>query len=183
MPDNPEKPFARSYWVVPNKLLAGSYPGSRDQRERLEKLDGLLRCGLRYVINLMEEDEKDRSGEDFLAYEPTLQELAREMGVEVCCERHPIRDGGVPSRETMIAILNNIDGAISHGRPVYVHCWGGVGRTGTVVGCYLARHGMATGLDCLDQIRKLRRNDPTYYRTSPETDQQRKFTLSWQGGK
>ena len=27
------------------------------------------------------------------------------------------------------------------GRKVYVHCWGGVGRTGTVVGCYLVRQG------------------------------------------
>src|SRR3712207_6971239 len=24
----------------------------------------------------------------------------------------------------------------------YVHCWGGIGRTGTVVGCYLVEHGM-----------------------------------------
>jgi len=179
MPDNPEKPFARSYWVVPNKLLAGSYPGSRDQRERLEKLDGLLRCGLRYVINLMEEDEKDHSGEDFVSYEATLRELATGMGVDVKCKRYPIRDGGVPSKETMIAILNDIDTAVSQGIPVYVHCWGGVGRTGTVVGCYLARHGMATGLDCLDQIRKLRRNDPTVYRISPETPRQREMVTSW----
>lgn len=56
MPDNPEKPFARSYWVVPHKLLAGSYPGSRDRAESLEKLERLLKCGVRYVINLMEED-------------------------------------------------------------------------------------------------------------------------------
>ena len=30
---------------------------------------------------------------------------------------------------------------------MYVHCWGGIGRTGTVVGCLLA----ADGMDC-DQL-------------------------------
>jgi len=182
MPDHPEKPFPRSYWVVPHKLLAGSYPGSRDQSEALEKLEGLIRCGVGHVINLMEADEKDRSGEDFITYEGTLTNLAKGIGVEVNCKRHPIRDGEVPSTEMMIAILHDIDAAISQGRPVYVHCWGGVGRTGTVVGCYLARHGLATGQDCLDRIRQLRRNDPTVHRSSPETEEQRQLLLSWQRG-
>ena len=35
--------------------------------------------------------------------------------------------------------------------PVYVHCWGGIGRTGTVVGCWLVRHGM-TGDEALAEF-------------------------------
>ena len=42
-------------------------------------------------------------------------------------------------------ILDEIDGAILNGKTVYVHCLGGIGRTGTVVGCYLVRHGIAAG--------------------------------------
>ena len=34
----------------------------------------------------------------------------------------------------MNRILNEIDSSLSADRPVYVHCWGGKGRTGAVVG-------------------------------------------------
>ncbi|MBA3406233.1 MAG: dual specificity protein phosphatase family protein [Gemmatimonadaceae bacterium] len=37
------------------------------------------------------------------------------------------------------------------GHSIYVHCWGGVGRTGTVVGCYIVRHGR-TGDDALGEV-------------------------------
>ncbi|MFZ5949388.1 MAG: fused DSP-PTPase phosphatase/NAD kinase-like protein [Candidatus Rifleibacteriota bacterium] len=37
------------------------------------------------------------------------------------------------------------------GKPVYVHCWGGLGRTGVVVGCWSRRHGEAEPLAKLDQ--------------------------------
>ena len=36
--------------------------------------------------------------------------------------------------ELMTAILNAIDESMTAGKPVYVHCWGGAGRTGTVIG-------------------------------------------------
>jgi hypothetical protein len=56
--------------------------------------------------------------------------------------RCTIVDFGVPSPQEMTAILDVLDAALAAGRVVYLHCWGGVGRTGTVVGCYLVRHGM-----------------------------------------
>jgi protein-tyrosine phosphatase len=77
-------------------------------------------------------------------------------------------------------ILDEIDTAISQNKSVYVHCWGGKGRTGTVVGCYLARHGYAQGQAVLDLIEKLRYNDPEVSRPSPETRQQREMVTTWQ---
>jgi hypothetical protein len=64
-------------------------------------------------------------------------------------------------------------------RPVYVHCWGGKGRTGTVVGCYLVRHGIAEGEAALKAIQKMRRNDPKAHEPSPETREQCDFVLRW----
>ena len=52
-------PFARSYWVVPGKLLAGYYPGDLDTSKMEKKLKGLLQAGIKYVINLMEENEQN----------------------------------------------------------------------------------------------------------------------------
>ena len=65
------------------------------------------------------------------------------------------------------------------GRPVYVHCLGGLGRTGTIVGCYLARHGIAAGRNVIKMIRDLRRNTLTQHLNSPETNQQIDLVESW----
>ena len=53
------KPFDRSYWVVPGKLLAGCYPGDKNREIAKKKLQGLIDCGIRLVVNLMEESELD----------------------------------------------------------------------------------------------------------------------------
>jgi hypothetical protein len=52
-----EVPFNRSYWVVPGKLLAGGYPGSRDPIEEERNLKGLIQAEIRHVISLLEADK------------------------------------------------------------------------------------------------------------------------------
>ncbi len=137
-------PFERSYWVVPGRLLAGAYPGSEQPDEATEKLQRLLGVGVSHVINLTECLEANYSGVPLANYTFVLSYLAGAEGIPLVCRRHPIKDLSVPSVATMKAILDEIDEAVAAGRTVYVHCWGGRGRCGTVVGCYLARHGLAT---------------------------------------
>jgi hypothetical protein len=174
-----KKPFDRCYWIVPNKFLAGAYPGSKDPQEAQEKVSGLVTCGIRHVINLMEEDETNYGNERFIPYEKLLGTVSPTLRVAVAVTRYPIRDLNVPSEKEMIQILNTIDDSIAGALPVYVHCWGGVGRTGTVVGCYLMRHGLAARDDVLDRISVLRRDEVTAYRSSPETLDQRLMVQFW----
>jgi protein tyrosine phosphatase len=176
-----QKPFDRSYWVVPDKFLAGAYPGSKDSQEAREKVSGLINCGIRRIINLMEEHETNYASERFVSYEGVLRAVSDGFGVTVKVTRHPIKDLHVPSAREMIQILDSIDQSLAEGLPVYVHCWGGVGRTGTVVGCYLIRHGMAAQTDVLDRIAALRRED-TAYPQSPETLEQRRMVQNWRVG-
>jgi protein tyrosine/serine phosphatase len=172
-------PFERSYWVEQGKFLAGCYPGDKNPKEAQAKLEGLLASGIRVVVNLMEEDELGHNGESFVQYEKTLQQIAKNAGTEVDCSRMPIQDLNTPQAEFMVELLDCIDQAISENKPVFVHCWGGKGRTGTVVGCYLARHGKASGQDVLLKINELRKNDPTYHQRSPETERQRDMVKNW----
>jgi len=49
---------------------------------------------------------------------------------------------------------------------VYVHCWAGRGRTGTVVGCYLKRHGIAEDTNVIQEL-ALATRYPQRKETSP----------------
>jgi hypothetical protein len=175
-------PFERSYWVVPGRLLAGYYPGDLNPAEAQRKLRGLLNAGIRHVVNLMEENERDMRGNLFIPYGELFQQFGREVGWNVTCVRMPIRDLDVPSPAVMCDILDHIDNTLSRNIPIYIHCLGGKGRTGTVVGCYLARHGIAVGRHALDRIRELRRNHPDAQVASPETEEQRNFVMQWKKG-
>lgn len=172
-------PFPRSYWVIPGHLLAGAYPGAKDPAEAAAKLAAMFDAGIRTTINLMEADERDHTGKPFADYSGIFQGIAAAHGERVACERFPIPDLGVPDAEGMRRILDAIDASLEVHQPVYVHCWGGIGRTGTVVGCFLVRHGLADGDTAIDRIRRLRQRDSHKHQPSPETPEQAAFVKSW----
>jgi predicted protein tyrosine phosphatase len=165
------RPFPRSYWVIPERFLAGEYPGSLLLQEAHNKITNLLNLGIDTFIDLTQYDHLE-------PYTPILKPLAVRMGRQFEYHKLGFRDLSVPSRRDMKKILDTIDEAMTSGHNVYVHCWGGIGRTGTVVGCYLARHGI-TGQDALEEIERMRVMVPSS-RRSPETDEQRKMVLDWQ---
>lgn len=172
-------PFARSYWVAPGQLLAGFYPGDRDPAVALAKVSALLDCGVTHIVNLMEASEGDHAGRPFQPYEPDYLRLASERGLPAAWTRRPIRDLWVPSQVQMVATLDLIDHAIAQGGCVYVHCWGGKGRTGTTIGCWLARHGET---ESLARLRQLTAHAWDHFPRVPETDQQQAFVQKWRLG-
>ena len=162
-----------SYWVLFDKLLAGENPVRFDEEITRRRLDVLLEAGFDTFIDLTESDELP-------TYLTLLKQEAEATHRRADYHRFPIADRGLPARAEMIAVLDALDQAISNGHKVYLHCWGGVGRTGTAVGCYLVRHGR-TGQQAVDQIAAWWQDIPKrrVYPRSPETDEQVNFILDW----
>lgn len=178
-----ETPFARSYWVVSRLFLAGYYPGDMNAGGYPANLNQLVKCGIRFIVNLMEDLEVDHTGRIYEPYMRQLAHITEEAGVQVKYIQIPIKDLSIPSQDEMRNILDIIDNAISQQIPVYVHCLGGLGRTGTVVGCFLARHGIASGDEVLTKIKELRQVEALSEQLSPQTTIQRQFVSLWRRGK
>ena len=58
-------------------------------------------------------------------------------------------------------------------------CWGGKGRTGTVIGCYLARHGLAVGEAALIRLNEITKAALFDFGTVPQTITQGTFVRNW----
>lgn len=176
---NSDPPLARTYWVVEGKFLAGAYPGHADAVKHLQRVEGLFNAGMRTFISLMEKHESNNDGQPFRPYAESLTLLAPATE-RVDTLRFPIPDTRIPSPLQMTDILDAIDESVADSRPVFLHCFGGIGRTGTVVCCWLLRHGYATVGNVFEVLRKLRKADrerATW--NSPENDEQRSFVLDW----
>ncbi|MEI8212170.1 MAG: dual specificity protein phosphatase family protein [Planctomycetota bacterium] len=177
-------PLPRSYWVVDRMFLAGAYAGRAEPRAHKERLSGLFNAGARTFVSLMEEDETNNDGIPFVPYEGLLQQIASEANEQVDCVRFPIVDRHIATNAKMRDILDTIDRSIENNRPVYVHCFGGIGRTGTVVCCWLLRHGHASRDNVFEVLTELRRADTERaWRDAPENNTQRQFVLNWPEGR
>ena len=81
-----------------------------------------------------------------------MTKLAVERGIVVRYLCFSIADVDVPTPETLEAALTALDKAVAAGGKAVVHCWGGVGRIGTVIGCYLVRHHHMNGPHALSHL-------------------------------
>lgn len=166
----------KCYWVESGKFLAGEYPRNLDEESSLEKIAALKDAGVGLFIDLTEEREKSYRTPTPLA--PYAQWVAPARHV-----RFPIPDHEPPvTPEQAAAILDAIDDCIAFEKVAYVHCQGGVGRTGAVVGCWLARR-LGSGQEALDRLQELWASNPKYYRDgvdcSPRQDSQIEYILTW----
>jgi ADP-ribosylglycohydrolase len=167
-------PLPNSYWVEPGRLLGGEYPGSPSRADSVERLRRLLAAGVTYFIDLTEPGELP-------PYEQWLPSEARPGRAQVIYARKPIPDHSVPGApEIMSEILTYLDRALAAGHCVYLHCRAGVGRTGTVLGCYLVHRGR-TPDEALRHLNELwRANERSQaWPSTPETDHQVDYIRNW----
>lgn len=120
------RPLYQSYYLNTRNIFAGEYPGDKYGEKAEKKINQMVHFGVRHFIDLTEEGE----------LRPYFQLLPQGCTYK----RFPIRDVDVPeSVEGVGRLIYHIQELSQRDDGyVYIHCWGGVGRTGTIVGCYLA---------------------------------------------
>lgn len=165
-------PISDSYWLVPGRLLAGEYPGAKTKNDARKKLRSFLDAGVDFFLDLTEEEE------GLEPYAPLLQDEATARDRKVVYQRLPIPDMDAPSTERMLEIQQTIEAALDAGRTVYVHCLGGLGRTGTVLGCYLVEHEVSVA-EAFAEIQRRRRWTTSGWKKSPQTPAQVDFVKTW----
>jgi len=165
-------PIPESYWVEEGRFLAGEHAGGFSDESTRMRMKAFLQTGINVFVDLTQPGELP-------PYGTILKEEAQKIGLKGIHQRFAIYDHSIPSKGMMKDILDLIDTSIEDGSGVYVHCWGGVGRTGTVVGCYLIRHGLSPE-KALERVHDLFMTRPqTYFTTSPETREQTGFVRNW----
>ncbi|MBQ4632166.1 MAG: ADP-ribosylglycohydrolase family protein [Prevotella sp.] len=159
------RPLHQSYEVWGKGIIyAGEYPGDKNGEIAKQKIARMYHFGIRHFIDLTEEGE--------------LRPYNHLLPCETTYTRFPITDCGAPKNiESVQRLLLRIEELKKMDGYVYVHCWGGVGRTGTIIACYLAQNWDEPDLNKTLEV--LRRNftkmPKSAYRETPETKEQIDF--------
>jgi ADP-ribosyl-[dinitrogen reductase] hydrolase len=152
--------FVHAWWVQSDQLLAGEYPGHPSPSRARQKVDVLVDAGVRTFVDLTTPADR------LAPYERMVTEVAEARRLDVRHVSFPIPDLGVVADDRYDEVCDVIENGRLRG-VVYVHCWGGVGRTATVIGCVLANEGL-----CYDEIvarlAALRRGGRKAHRPAPE---------------
>ncbi|KAK9727629.1 hypothetical protein K7432_001713 [Basidiobolus ranarum] len=138
----PSNPTPYSNWVIPGKVLCGAYPMVRDKNESRDHLRSLLAAGVTTFVCLQEQSELNMLPD----YKSEVMDLHKELGGEKTCRsiqfvHFPIRDGSILHDVLLNSLISVLEQRVfKNNELLYVHCWGGHGRTGTLVACMLAKY-------------------------------------------
>lgn len=129
-----------NHYQVQDGLFAGEYPGHPSPNVAETRVRELVDRGIVTFIDLTSRADASLG---LLPYEPAFLEIDPKGGKGLRHHSFEIPDMGIPSGpEVMRGVLDLIRSEIAAGRTCYVHCWGGIGRTGTAVACWLRETGM-----------------------------------------
>ena len=138
-------------WVIRNKVMAGGYPATMDDAANDELLLMLMRdCGVDCFVCLQSEvnpNATEHAWRTGRAPRPYMRDARRLLAhhhnqlpqKQVDFLHLPIVDGRVTADSLVDAFCDKLIARVHAGQCLYIHCWGGHGRTGTVVAIMLGR--------------------------------------------
>jgi hypothetical protein len=161
------RPLANSYWVLPGRLLAGEHPGACSEAEVPKRIQRLLDAGIDYYVDLTELGE--------------VAEYRHLLPGSADYVRSAIVDTGLPVNVAQTrALVSVLRSALARKRRIYVHCRAGIGRTGLLIGCFLAEEDR-DGEAALERLNRLWRQSARAksWPTVPQTAEQADYVRRW----
>lgn len=141
-------PTNESNWVIKGELLVGAFPGYVNDKENEEILTKILNCGVSTFVSLQKEYDNNNPEENwknniglrpyFKDAEKMIKEKHLYPNLNTSVEKltlfhEPIKDCDTIDDDKTVNLAKKLVKAIYDGEVIYLHCWGGHGRTGVIV--------------------------------------------------
>ena len=130
-------------WIIENKLAGSAIPTSTDE------IQWAIEQGVKSIVTVREEP------------------LDSDWTNDVNYLHVHSNDMGVPEFDDLIHAIDFIHTRITNNEPVMVHCLAGLGRTGTLLACYLIKY---QKMSADKAIQKLRDERPGSIQSFPQEE-------------